>query len=68
MYAYQSFPSKSKFFNSYFNTLAGSKQLRTSLENGDSEQKIKKAWQSDIDEFMPIRKKYLIYPDFQPIE
>ncbi|MDD2278790.1 MAG: DUF1343 domain-containing protein [Bacteroidales bacterium] len=68
MYAYQSFPNKDKFFNSYFNTLVGSKKLRESLENGDSELKIKETWQSEIANFLPIRKKYLLYPDFSLLD
>ncbi|HPF92383.1 MAG TPA: DUF1343 domain-containing protein, partial [Tenuifilaceae bacterium] len=67
MFAYQSFPEKDKFFNSYFNTLAGGPKLRQSIENGESEYDIRVSWQNDIVLFLPIREKYLLYPDFLPV-
>ena len=67
IFAYQSFPEKDKFFNSYFNTLAGGPLLRQSIENGENEYDIRVGWQNDIAQFLPIREKYLLYPDFLPI-
>jgi uncharacterized protein YbbC (DUF1343 family) len=64
IFAYQSFPQKDKFFNSYFNTLAGSRTLREQIEKGFDEQTIRSSWTSDIEQFMEIRQKYLLYPDF----
>ena len=64
IYSYQLFPEKEKFFNSYFNTLSGGPELRTRIERGDNEQSIKESWQEGISQFMALRKKYLLYPDF----
>ena len=62
--AYQSWPSKDKFFNSYFNTLMGSRQLRQQLTEGLDEQTIRESWKEGLENFMLVRSKYLLYPDF----
>ncbi|PKP39763.1 MAG: DUF1343 domain-containing protein [Bacteroidetes bacterium HGW-Bacteroidetes-15] len=64
LFAYQSFPQKDKFFNSYFTVLAGSKILREQIELGVDEQTIRDSWKSELEKFLVIRSKYLIYPDF----
>jgi uncharacterized protein YbbC (DUF1343 family) len=64
IFAYQSFSQKDQFFNSYFNVLAGGKILREQIEQGVNEQTIRKSWEKDLEQFMKIRKKYLLYPDF----
>lgn len=66
IYAYQIFPQKDKFFNSYFNVLAGSNLLRQQIEQGVEEQTIKQGWKVDVEKFLEIRGKYLLYPDFTP--
>ncbi len=60
--AYQWFPDKEKFFNSFFEKLAGNTELRTQIENGMSEAAIRKTWQPRIDSFKKVRAKYLLYP------
>ena len=64
IFAHQTFPQKDKFFNNYFNTLAGSRNLREQIEKGFDEQTIRSSWTRDIEQFMEIRQKYLLYPDF----
>lgn len=64
IFAYQSFPKKDKFFNSYFNTLSGTNALRKQIETGVDEQTIRNSWQEDLNKFKLIREKYLLYPDF----
>lgn len=61
--AYQSSSEKQNFFNSFFTNLAGTTQLKSQIEKGWSSEKIKETWQSDIEEFKIMRKKYLIYND-----
>lgn len=59
--AYQNTSDKSKFFNSFFTKLAGTKKLQQQIENGISENKIRKSWQQDLTIFKKKRLKYLLY-------
>jgi uncharacterized protein YbbC (DUF1343 family) len=59
--AFHSTEDKTKFFNSFFTKLAGTKILQQQIEEGISERKIRKSWKIGLDEFKEIRKKYLIY-------
>lgn len=63
--AYKNAPDKAKFFNSYFDKLAGGSTLRNQIIAGKSEAEIKKSWEEGIKEFKQIRKKYLLYKDFE---
>lgn len=47
--------------NNFFEKLAGTAKLREQLIAGKSEDEIRASWQIGIDEFKPIREKYLIY-------
>ena len=47
--------------NNFFDKLAGNGHLRRQIELGMPEEDIRKGWQSDIDNFLKIREKYLIY-------
>jgi uncharacterized protein YbbC (DUF1343 family) len=65
--AYKLFPGKDSFFlkiNS-FNRLAGNDVLMQQIKDGVSEQEIRKTWEPDIIKFKTIRKKYLLYTDFE---
>jgi len=71
--AYKLFPEKDSFFirpkngllKSYgINRLAGNDQLIQQIRNGNTEAEIRASWQPKLDEFKKIRKKYLLYPDF----
>jgi len=62
---YQRFPEKESFFNNHFNRLAGTNSLREQIKNGDSEDTIRASWQKDLNEYKIMRKKYLLYPDFE---
>lgn len=62
--AYQLFPDKPKFFNSFFEKLAGTKELRVQVQKGMSEEDIRKSWQPGLNAFKQTRKKYLLYKDF----
>lgn len=57
--------SEQNFFlkNLFFDTLAGSDDLRKQIVSGKSEKEIKASWKSDLDRFEKIRKKYMIYQD-----
>jgi len=61
--AYQLFPQKEKFFNPFFEKLAGTKLLRQQIIEGKSEAEIRASWQPELEKFKKIRKKYLLYED-----
>ena len=59
--AYKNTPDKSKFFNSFFTKLVGTKKLQQQIETGISESEIRKSWENGLSDFKEMRKKYLIY-------
>ncbi len=61
---YQAAPQKDTFFNSFFDKLAGGPGLRAAIVRGDDEEAIRASWQKDLDAFLRIRARYLLYPDF----
>lgn len=63
--AYTWYPDKKEFFNNFFEKLAGTSELRKQIENGVDEATIRAGWKKDLDAFKQIRKKYLIYKDFE---
>ncbi len=65
LFAYKMNRKKSAFFNSYFENLSGTKMLRYQIEKGLSEDSIRSTWKPQLDSFMKIREKYLLYPDFK---
>ena len=74
--AYKLFPHKDSFFLSakkekltetdyFFNKLAGNATLMQQIRQGVSEAAIRKSWEPKLKQFKAIRKKYLLYPDFE---
>jgi len=59
---YQAFPVKDKFFISYFEKLAGTDELRSMIRAGKSEEEIRASWKPELEDFMKIRARYLLYP------
>ncbi|MCK9204481.1 MAG: DUF1343 domain-containing protein [Bacteroidales bacterium] len=55
--------SDTSFFTPYFDQLAGTDQLRKEIQQGKTEDEIRKSWEPGINEFKKIRKKYLLYPE-----
>jgi uncharacterized protein YbbC (DUF1343 family) len=66
MTMYTSYPNKEKFFTApnFFDKLAGTSALRKQVVDGVSEVDIRASWQADLERYKTIRKKYLLYPDF----
>lgn len=60
---YQRYPDKEKFFNSFFEKLAGTRALRQQIIDGMDAQSIRESWKPGLDQFRKIRKKYLLYPE-----
>ena len=72
--AYKLFPDKDEFFiapvskkltDYFFNKLAGNATLMQQIEAGKTEEEIRKSWEPALLKFKEIRKKYLIYKDFE---
>ncbi|MGB0891897.1 MAG: exo-beta-N-acetylmuramidase NamZ family protein [Flavobacteriaceae bacterium] len=61
MDAYKRTPETEKFFGDTFTIHAGTEKLQQQLEQGLSEQEIRKTWKKGLEIFKKIRKKYLIY-------
>jgi uncharacterized protein YbbC (DUF1343 family) len=59
--AYNDFPYKDKFFNSYFDVLAGGPVLREQILKGMTALEIRATWQKGLGKFGKIREKYLLY-------
>ena len=60
--AYQRSEMKEKFFNSYFNTLVGTDELKKQILAGKQEVEIRATWQQGLQDYAILRSKYLIYP------
>ena len=74
MEAYRLFPDKDSFFivpksgnmeNSFFDKLAGNNDLWQQIKNGVSEKEIRASWEPALSNYKKIRKKYLLYKDFE---
>lgn len=63
--AYKAFPDKEAFFGPSINRLAGTDELAKQIKEGKTEEEIRRSWQPKLNEFKNIRKKYLLYPDFE---
>lgn len=63
--SYLNTPDKTKFFDENFNYHAGNATLQQQIKDGLSEAEIRKSWEPGIKKFKEIRKKYLLYPDFE---
>ena len=74
MEAYRQFQEKDKFFllpksgkmeESSIVKLSGNNDLWQQIKNGKSEKEIRESWEPKLSEFRKIRKKYLLYNDFE---
>ncbi|MEO7309369.1 MAG: DUF1343 domain-containing protein [Chitinophagaceae bacterium] len=76
LHAYELYPDKDSFFlrpkkgnpstsDYFFNKLAGNDQLMWQVMNGKSEAEIRKSWEPGMTAFKKVRKKYLLYKDFE---
>ena len=63
IFAYKNIPDNENFFISYFENLAGTATLRKQIIKGLSEDDIRASWQTDLEAFKKVRRKYLIYPE-----
>ena len=72
--AYRLFPEKDSFFilpksgkmeDSFFNKLAGNNILWKQIKEGTTEKEIRESWEPELAKFKKLRKKYLLYKDFE---
>ena len=65
--AYKLFPGKDSFFlkNEFFTKLAGNETLMAQIKAFTPEREIRDSWKPGIENFKKIRKKYLLYKDFE---
>ena len=65
--AYQLFPGKDSFFlkTNFINKLAGTDDFQQQIKQGLSESAIRKSWEPGLIVFKNIRRKYLLYKDFE---
>lgn len=61
---FQLLSGRHKYFNNYFDTLAGTAKLRGQIASGVPTESIRQSWQPDLERFKKIRAKYLLYHDF----
>lgn len=61
---YEKEKDKSKFFNDFFDKLAGTDTLRKQIIAGTPEKDIRKSWEPALSNFRKTREKYLLYPDY----
>lgn len=64
---YNKYENKKDFLTreSWFNTLAGTDELLKLIRSGKSETEILAQFKPELDKFKTMRKKYLLYPDFE---
>ena len=65
--AYKLFPGKDSFFlkNNFINKLSGNDIFQQQIKSGKNEIEIRKSWEPGLTAFKTIRKKYLLYKDFE---
>jgi uncharacterized protein YbbC (DUF1343 family) len=61
---YNKLGRKYDFFNSYFDKLAGTRELQKQIMAGFNEEEIRITWYDELKHYKELRKKYLLYPDF----
>jgi len=62
---YHRLSPRTEFFTPFFDKLAGTDLLRKQIIAGKSEEEIRQSWQFELFKFKKIRKKYLLYTDFE---
>lgn len=64
---YKKAPFKNTFFSrpEFFDKLAGTDELRKQIVAGQTEEQIRDSWAEDLRAYKIMRRKYLLYPDFE---
>lgn len=66
---YKTAPSalKTTFFNknNFFDKLAGTAQVQALIRKGTTAEQLHQSWATELEAYRQLRKKYLLYPDFE---
>lgn len=64
---YRQYSSEKDFLTreNWLNSLAGTQKLISQIRQGMREEEIRESWQDDLTNYKRMRKKYLLYPDFE---
>jgi uncharacterized protein YbbC (DUF1343 family) len=64
---YRKYPAETDFLTSerWLNLLSGSDLLIKGIREGKSEEELVSAWMPELIQYKEVRKKYLLYPDFE---
>jgi uncharacterized protein YbbC (DUF1343 family) len=64
---YKIYPDKNDFFlkSNFFDKLAGTDAIKKMIVDGKTEKEIRASYQKDLLAYKAMRKKYLLYPDFE---
>ena len=64
---YHKFENEDEFLTRerWFNLLAGTDKLINQIREGKDEKEIAKSWEAELNRYQQVRKKYLLYPDFE---
>lgn len=63
--AYQRLGDSAHFFTPFFTKLAGTTRLKEQIIGGLTESAIRESWAEGLKKYKAIRKKYLLYPDYE---
>lgn len=62
---YKTMGKRQAFFTDYIDKLAGTDNLRKQILEGLTEEQIRQSWQEELVKFKVLRKKYILYDDFE---
>ncbi|WP_340111311.1 exo-beta-N-acetylmuramidase NamZ family protein [Maribellus mangrovi] len=64
---YHKYENESEFLTRerWLNLLAGTDDLIMQIREGKNEAQILESWQAELEQYKKLRKKYLLYPDFE---
>jgi len=64
---YSKYENKEEFLTreKWLNKLAGTDDLIAQIRAGKNEKEILESWQPELEKYKTLRKKYLLYPDFE---
>lgn len=60
--AYHKMGKPEKFFTPFFRKLVGNAYIEQEIRNGASSSQIRQKYASELEQFLQLRKKYLLYP------
>ncbi|MFD3000526.1 exo-beta-N-acetylmuramidase NamZ domain-containing protein [Pontibacter toksunensis] len=60
---YKNSTQKDKFFNNFFEKLAGTSKLREQIKSGKTEAEIRASWEPALSNYKALREQYLLYPE-----